>query len=169
MCVTVKLVRIYNPPYNLSSFSTLRCVKQRSTSDKALPDGKSLWIFTNDDNPMKDEDDEGQEKIEKAASDVVENGVDIHVWPMKTPFNSDFYDSILPSPVETQEDIFDMEELMDRIKREFRKQRIAFRCPMLLPNWRDQPEDPGIMIDFYRPVQIQKKPQPITIHQETKK
>ena len=118
---------------------------------------------------MKDEDEDGREKIEKAASDVIDNGIDIHIWPMKTPFRTDFYDSILTSPVETQQDIFDMEELMDRIKREFRKQRVAFRCPMLLPNWRDRPDDPGIMIDFYAPLQIQKKPQAITIHQKTKK
>lgn len=145
----------------------LRCVKQRTPSDKALPDGKSLWIFTNDDDPLKD--DEDREKIEKAAGDAIENGVEIHVWPMKTPFNSDFYDSILTTPVPETEETFDVEDLMDRIQREFRKQRKAFQCPMLLPNWREHPEDPGIMIDFYRPVQIQKKPQPFVIHQQTKK
>lgn len=149
------------------SFLSTRCVKKRTASDKALPDGKSLWIFTNDDNPTAD--DEEPLLIEKATSDLLENDVDIHVWPMKTPFTTDFYDSILAAPVETQENIFDMEELMDQIKREFRKHRVAFRLPMLLPNWRDHPEDPGIMIDFFRPIQIQKKPQPKTIHQETKR
>lgn len=133
-----------------------------------MPDGKSLWIFTTDDDPLADEE-ESSEKVEKAASDLLENGVDVHLMPLKTPFNSEFYDSILSSPVETQEDMFDMDDLMDRIKRDFRKHRIALRLPMLLPNWRQKPDDPGIMIDFYRPMQIQKKPQPRTIHQETKR
>jgi hypothetical protein len=103
--------------------------------------------------------------VEKAASDIFENGVDIQLWPLKTPFQSEFYDSILTGPVETQQ-MFDWEELMDRIKREFRKQRIAFHCPLIFPN---RTNDPGVALDFYRPVQVQKKPSPTSIHQETKK
>lgn len=151
--------------------SQRRCIKKRSASDKALPDGKSLWIFTNDDDPLADDPGaEGQTNIEKAASDLADNGVDVHVWPVKTPFKSDFYDGILSQPIEptqSEEDVFDVEELMDRIKREFKKIRTANKIPLLLPN--SPPESPGIMIDVFRPLQIQKKPQAKIIHQETKR
>ena len=149
------------------AFNQAKCVKQPTPSDKALPDAKSVCIFTNDDDPLRENDQERM-KVEKAANDAIENGVELHLWPMKTNFRSDFYDSILRTPVETQES-FDMEDLMLRIHRDFRKTRTAFSCPMLLPDWRNRPDDPGIQIDFYRPVQLQSKPQPITIHQETKK
>lgn len=151
------------------AFNQAKCVKQ-ATPGKTLPDAKSAWIFTNDDDPLGGNEEE-RTKVAKAANDAIENGVELHVWPMKTPFRGDFYDSILSAPVEAaqEEALFDMEALMDRIKRDFRKMRTAFSCPMLLPDWRSRPDDPGIQIDFYRTVQLQSKPQPVWIHQETKK
>lgn len=64
---------------------------------------------------------------------------------------------------------FDIDDMLDDIKRQWKKVRKAYSVPMFLPDWKDHPEYPGIQLDFFNIVQIQKKPTPIMIHQLTKK
>jgi hypothetical protein len=140
-------------------FSDAKCVKNSTNSYKG--DAKSVWIFSDNDDPGEEE----KEHLERIARDTLDNCVELHLWPLKDNFQTEWWNTILTSPI--AEAKMDMEDLKQTIHREWKKVRPAYSCPILLPDLKEG--DPGIMIDFYKCIQVQRKPQATTIHQQTKK
>ena len=60
---------------------TYRCVKKQAATSKNPGDSKSLWIFTNEDSPCRENEDE-KKQVVTVAKDTVENGLKINVWPL---------------------------------------------------------------------------------------
>lgn len=145
-------------------FNNAKCVKKRTLSDKAPPDSKSIWIFTCRDTPCRDLSEERQYLLE-AAKDVQENGISIQVWPLCINFDTSvFYNDILSTlPAED----FDYVDTLDSMQQQWNKIRRILSVPLLLPA--TPPEHPGIMLDFFRAVNPQRRPMPVWITQTTKK
>ena len=153
----------------LFSILAYRCVRSDTASNK-LPDAKSLWIFTNLDNPCNNN--EGDiEQIAAIAKDVTENGIDINLLPLppknKKFDKSIFYNKILSKHAEeySLDGELDVESIVDSFDQAIRKVRKYAVLPLLLPGWKER-EDVGIMLDIYSMVQIKTKPQSVTVHQE---
>ncbi|KAL3803547.1 hypothetical protein HJC23_014095, partial [Cyclotella cryptica] len=151
------------------------CVKSDTPSNK-LPDSKSLWIFTNVDNPCHNNEGDAKQ-VAAIAKDVIENGIDIYLLPLPKKEKdgefdrSIFYDKFISSENDvydfTQSDgSLDVEAVLDSFDRAIRKVRKYTVLPMFLPGRRDRQDDPGIMLDLYSIVQIKTKPQAVTVHQE---
>eukprot|EP00804_Cyclotella_cryptica_P014014 CCRYP_002509-RA/>CCRYP_002509-RA protein AED:0.24 eAED:0.24 QI:97/0.66/0.75/1/0.66/0.75/4/0/477 len=156
-------------------FMHAKCVKSDTPSNK-LPDSKSLWIFTNVDNPCHNNEGDAKQ-VAAIAKDVIENGIDIYLLPLPKKEKdgefdrSIFYDKFISSENDvydfTQSDgSLDVEAVLDSFDRAIRKVRKYTVLPMFLPGRRDRQDDPGIMLDLYSIVQIKTKPQAVTVHQE---
>ena len=153
-------------------FCFCRCVKKRTASDKAPPDAKTVWIFTNNDNPHSSNREERGLMI-LTSNDTKENGLDLQLWPLQKVDSSPFdtallYDDFCTTPDQLRAHM-DMEELMEVIRQQAKTIRRAFSLPLLFPDWREQQDPTGIMLDFFRPIQQQKKPLPVWINPDTKK
>lgn len=145
-------------------FNNAKCVKKRTLSDKSPPDFKSIWIFTCRDTPCRDLSHERQYLLE-AAKDVKENGISIQVWPLCIHFDTSiFYNDIVSTP---PADEFDYVDMLDSMQLQWNKTRRVLSVPLLLPA--TPPEHPGIMLDFFRTVNPQRRPMPVWITQTTKK
>lgn len=157
-------------------FDAAKCVKTLRPSSKDLPDSKSIWIFTNQDNPCYNEFDKIQTIIH--AKDMKDSAVDIHVMPMpKTAGDFDkalLYNDLL-SPVSLHEDVncfetnggtLDIDDVLENFGHFARKVRKYASVPLFLPGWKEREGQPGIMLDLYSMVRERKKPVPISVHQE---
>lgn len=157
-------------------FEAAKCVKMRSPAGKDLPDAKSIWIFTNQDNPCSSDFDKIQTITH--AKDLKDASVDIHVMPMPKK-SGDFDKSLLYndllSPISLQENVdcfadnngtLDIEDVLENFGHFARKARKYAYVPLFLPGWKEREGDPGIMLDLYSVVRERKKPVPITVHQE---
>jgi len=102
-----------------------------------------------------------------------------------------FFDDITLRPPIFPERFGSLEEILDGLddlREDYQKVRRAFYGPLLLPDWRerrrkgqkqqtagsqevneDEDDDANIMIDWFRFVQLAKKPSTVTIDQETKR
>lgn len=157
-------------------FEAAKCVKMRSPAGKDLPDAKSIWIFTNQDNPCSSDFDKIQTVTH--ARDLKDASVDIHVMPMpkKTgDFDKSLLYNDLLSPISLQENVdcfadnngtLDIEDVLENFGHFARKARKYAYVPLFLPGWKEREGDPGIMLDLYSVVRERKKPIPITVHQE---
>ena len=167
----------------LSLKQTNRCVKKQAATSKNPGDSKSLWIFTNEDSPCRENEDE-KKQVVTVAKDAVENGLQINVWPLprrNASFDrSKFYADITtkdvysePSGMETTEEFaqgeIDLDDLLNDIDKSWKKVRKASTMALFLPGWESRPANPGIMMDLIRPVQIKRKPVAVIINQETNK
>eukprot|EP00574_Skeletonema_japonicum_P002359 CAMPEP_0201723992 /NCGR_PEP_ID=MMETSP0593-20130828/7847_1 /ASSEMBLY_ACC=CAM_ASM_000672 /TAXON_ID=267983 /ORGANISM="Skeletonema japonicum, Strain CCMP2506" /LENGTH=712 /DNA_ID=CAMNT_0048215169 /DNA_START=85 /DNA_END=2223 /DNA_ORIENTATION=+ len=157
-------------------FEAAKCVKMRSPAGKDLPDAKSIWIFTNQDNPCSSNFDKIQTITH--GKDLKDANVDIHVMPMPKK-SGDFDKSLLYndllSPISLQENVdcfadnngtLDIEDVLENFGHFARKARKYAYVPLFLPGWKEREGDPGIMLDLYSVVRERKKPVPITVHQE---
>jgi hypothetical protein len=154
-------------PANSNFLIFVRCVKSDTPSNK-LPDSKSLWIFTNIDNPCDNEGDAKQ--VAAIAKDATENGIDIYLLPLpkqRGDFDKSlFYDDVVSLQAEIEsEDGVDVQAVLDAFDRAIRKVRKYTVLPLLFPGWKDR-EDDGIMLDLYSKVSLKTKPQSVTVHQE---
>jgi len=136
-------------------------------------DSKQIWIFTNDDNPCPEE---ALRIMQTTVNDVKENGIELVVWPLpKTNANefdySLFYDTIqATTPLRDYgSENTSLEAILCDMQVRWKKTRRAFAVPLLLPNWRDHPDRPGIALDVYRMILPGKTPAKVPIHQETGK
>mmetsp|Transcript_11578 Transcript_11578/g.25067 ORF Transcript_11578/g.25067 Transcript_11578/m.25067 type:complete len:773 (+) Transcript_11578:166-2484(+) len=167
------------------AFLEAKCVKKQAATSKNPGDSKSLWIFTNEDNPCKDKEVE-KEQVVIVAKDAVDNGLEINVWPLPrlnapSPFDrTKFFDLITtkdvysePSYIENTEGFaqgeMDLDDLLEDIDRSWKKVRKAQTLQLFLPGWENRPANPGIMVDLIRPVQVKRKPVAITVNQATNK
>jgi hypothetical protein len=157
-------------------FEAAKCVKMK-VSPKDLPDSKSIWIFTNRDNPCCNEFDKTQ--VIAHGKDLKENMVDIHVMPLPKKdgeFDKSLLYNDLLSNIAKDADIdcfdtsngdaLDLEDVLDNFGHFARKVRKYAYVPLFLPGWKGREGDPGIMLDLYSMVRVRQKPVPISVHQE---
>jgi non-homologous end joining protein Ku len=168
-------------------FSNAKCVKKPKTKYEPV-DSKSLWIFTNDDDPTS-----GRflGVLKKKVSDMQEMDIDITIWPLPTAPSGPTAPSATPSaaaavtedqPTFSYEKFYDeigadtpakgksmesMTELLEELAAYFKLTRRAFGAPMFMPDWKNATDRPAVMLDFYRLVQQSTFPAKVQIHQET--
>jgi len=174
-------------------FMHAKCIKAESPSNK-LPDSKSIWIFTNQEDPSYG-DEIQRTYIKVAARDALENGIDIHVLPfpkvddfgnIQCNFDSDILYKSIVSPQHRMENnncfsqyndgTVVIEELLDFFDKAMSKVRKIATIPLLLPGWKkrlkegnDDGRSTEIMLDLYPIVQQRSKGTPISVHQEKNK
>jgi Ku70/Ku80 N-terminal alpha/beta domain len=142
----------------------------RVTSLKSPRDLKSIWIFTNVDNPHLGHDDE-KRQLAQIVADVSDGGTDFVVWSLPKADGGPFDPSLLYEDLQClvhSPPTFDMKEMLENITHQAKKPRRVLSMPMLFPDWKVHKSEPGIMVDFFKLVQEQKKPQPKWINQSTK-
>lgn len=150
-----------------------RCVHKLSPSSKEPPDAKTVWIFSNEPDPCHGND-EAKRLLMKTVEDAAENGLDFHVWklpkaddPEAVWGDSIFTDFVSNADCLKEEMDFDFDDMMYRIQQQSNKQRKTLTFPLLLPDWRDNPKCPGIMVDAFRTTQPSKRPLPVAVNQRT--
>jgi hypothetical protein len=83
-----------------------------------------------------------------------------------------FYSSIVTSTPFTHRLYLDDHEILQDcmldLQHYWRRLRRAYYGPLLLPDWKDQKEAQHIMVDWFKCVQLTKKPGKVTICQQTK-
>ncbi|CAM9259428.1 unnamed protein product, partial [Laminaria digitata] len=132
-------------------------------------DHKRIFLFTNDDDPLRGDEDE-QKKVNIVAKDAVNASIEIQLFHMKREgksFDVDkYYRAILTGNGDdyNEQSIGDgvetTNELMDKVRRkEFKKRRLA-RMPFHL---REGPEGTAISFDvqLFNMVHTAKRPYPI--------
>lgn len=147
-----------------------------------IPDDKQIWIVSTDDNPCSES---SADYLKKTILDARENGVDLSIWALPKvngdPFEYDqFYETIEKEP-DTGDFMFAMplkeaargvapieavqlvQSMMEEAQWRWKKTRQAFSIPLIMPNWKEDSERPGIALDFYRLVQTSKTPLKIPI------
>ena len=146
-------------------------VKSPRTSTVKNPgDLKSIWIFTNNDNPHQGRDDE-KRQLAQIVTDLAEGGTDFVVWSLPKAGGTCFDPTILYSDLQClvhAPPTFDMAEMLETICHQGKKPRRVLCMPMILPDWKERKDESGIMVNFYKIVQEQRKPQPKWINQATK-
>jgi hypothetical protein len=141
----------------------LEVFQKGQKSKKVKPeDSKQIWIFTNNDNPCRGQAEDFLRVVQTSVTDAQENGIDIVIWPLdRAVFDySLFYTGIqasMPLRDDATEDTLE-ELLQDRMTGQWKKTRRAFAVPLLLPDWKDHPERPGIAMDVYSLIQVGKQP-----------
>ena len=171
-------------------FLNAKCVRDPSKNAKGKNeyDTKSIWIFTNQENPYSEEQ---NQLIQNIATEVKEQRIRIIVWPLanhsessKTnhidkndEFVSPFFGSIASEILfeQSMSSFLELQDGLEGIYRTLAKKRRTYYGPMhiLRPgmsvgNTRSI-EDPAIMIDWYSVVQLSRKPLQVKIDISTKK
>jgi hypothetical protein len=93
--------------------------------------------------------------------DIVEGGTQILVWPLVTDFDATRFYS--PHCL-VQEPVADTDDLLERISYQGKKPRRLWNLPLYMGR---KTEEPAILVDVYKVVVEQKKPQLKWINQET--
>jgi ATP-dependent DNA helicase 2 subunit 1 len=155
-------------------FSDAKFVKSpRVTSIKNPADKKSIWIFTNHDNPAMLPDELRQ--LTQMMQDIAEGGTEFVMWALPkanssgdgAAFDSSLvYDKLCHQVYAAHK--FSMVDMLENVGFQGKKPRRVYNMPMLLPDWKNHKDEAGISVDFYKLVQEQKKPQLKWIHQSTK-
>jgi hypothetical protein len=173
-------------------FSNSKYVKKPKVGEPS--DVKSVWIFTNNDDPTAGRS-EVLEVLKTKASDFQDLDIEITVWPLPTAAAHDsatakdtgaatdkdtaegtptfayekFYDEIGASTPARGMAVESMQDLLDELTAHFKKSRRAFGASLLMPDWRQtaNPDRPAITLDFYKLVQPMMYPAKVPIHQET--
>lgn len=144
---------------------------------------KTIWIFTNEDNPCYGNEEEKKHLI-VCANDVVDNGVDIYAWPLPRLSSITFDWSVLFNCITTKDSYTDetslllrkenvpfttLDDILSLIQQQWKKSRRSFSVPLLFPGYEERVNDPGIQLDFFLPVSIQRMPGYVMVHQESTK
>lgn len=167
----------------LRTFKSSKCVKEHSAAGSSasvsVMDTKSIWIFTNRDNPYPDQ----SHLIQNVARDLHEHEIQIVTWPLLLHDTSALFrheillESISTSipfvnRLTTHDECLDA---LDDLQQYWKKLRRAFGCPLLLPGSNDKDENDNdnasssIHVDWFRFVQLAKKPSRVPINQQTKR
>jgi ATP-dependent DNA helicase 2 subunit 1 len=179
-------------------FNEAKCVKKLSSTSKEVEDSKCVWIFTNEGDPSKGNE-EQRCSVQCTVKDLLENGICTRLWSLpradKVKFNrSLFYDFIITEDdndsdrkmfhTESEDDL-NLEGLLERVSEAFLKVRKLQTVPMYLPEWTEMPSsnrsnaaeekmtnnspNPHIMINLYHVIRIKKKPLPVIINSKSRK
>lgn len=178
-------------------FNEAKCVKKLSSTSKEVEDIKVVWIFTNESDPSKGNE-EQKYSIQCTAKDLLGNGIRMRLLSLpradKVRFDlSLFYDSVIiidgdndfdenEIHIEIQDDL-NLEGLLEQVSEAFLKVRKLQSVPMYLPGKEiptgsrietsgettNNPLYPGIVINLYHFIRIKKKPLPTVINARSKK
>eukprot|EP00934_Nitzschia_sp_Nitz4_P005057 Nitzschia sp. Nitz4//scaffold60_size111251//33095//35408//NITZ4_004142-RA/size111251-augustus-gene-0.120-mRNA-1//-1//CDS//3329555549//5047//frame0 len=162
-------------------FRQSSCVRQpkntASANNREPVDSRSIWILTNRSNPYEET---SQRFLETIAQDAKESGIELVVWPLPDATQeSDHFDMGQLYNGIVSYDVFQgqriattegMDDGLDDLQQQWKKVRRLYWGPLVLPDWRDQDSDmPSIMVDWYRFIQMAKKPGRVQIDQRTKR
>ena len=159
-----------------------------SPASKELPDSKTVWIFTNQDDPCHGSKDQ-KTAMDTLKRDCQDAGISLHVLPLPKrdgSFNKEiFFKDLVTRPTDDGEEeeystidpsktrgVMDIDTILDKFHIATKKRRKYATLPLLLPGWKgcDGADDrPGIMLDLYGVVQVRNKPQKVPVHQENNK
>lgn len=148
---------------------------KKATSKSTPSDIKSIWIFTNEDNPHNSSANE-KRRLTQLLQDITDGGTEILLWPLPRSGSGAFDASLVyaDTPCEIYDgnsslSDFSMEDLLERIAVRGKKPRRLWSMPLLWPDWKQKTtKEREIIIDFYKIVQPQRKPLPKWINQMTK-
>lgn len=176
-------------------FRQAKCVRNKATKPNEPLDTRTIWILTNQDNPNYYSPATLQ-LLQNVARDVKESGIQILVWPLAHPtVSSSAFDMQCLYGDIVSRDLFegkrlktleDMEEGLDSLQQFWKKIRRLYWGPLILPGQQhhhhqqqqsqnenddngDVVEKPHIMVDWFRFVQLAKKPAKVQIDQRTKR
>ncbi|KAG7369125.1 Ku70/Ku80 beta-barrel domain containing protein [Nitzschia inconspicua] len=158
-------------------FLKSKYVKDRNKAKKPEEiDSRAIWIFTNQANPYTSS---LQQLINNVASEAKDQYVEFIIWPLASNVNgiqqsdsfvSPFFEA-LASAWLFDKRFQDMEELeqdgLAEIYRRMKKNRRIYHGPMHILHSSSSREAP-IMIDWFSPVQLAKRPAKVQIDDETK-
>jgi hypothetical protein len=158
-------------------FLNSKYVKDRNKAKKPEEiDSRAIWIFTNQTNPYTPS---LQHLIDNVVSEAKEQHVEFIVWPLASNANGILQSGVFASPFFEslastwffQQCFRDMGELeqdgLDVIYRRMKKNRRVYYGPMHLLHSSSGREAP-IMIDWFSPVQLARRPAKVQIDDETK-
>jgi hypothetical protein len=147
------------------------------------PDGRSVWIFTNDDQmSMEGSNPNTQQELHNILrtqiDDIRETGIELVIWPLpESPatFSYEFYDSFGFLCPARDIELDEIKDLVNQMSMQWKRTRRLFCGPLLLPGqipYGDKSSSqlappPGIMLDFFSLVQIATPPTKVPIHQQT--
>ena len=136
-------------------FNQAKCVKKLGRTSKEIEDCKTVWIFTNEHDPIRGSE-EQKELVQCAARDLVENDVDIRLWSLpradRVRFDGNLFYSFITTTDNADandgrsqgmsqhspgEDDLDLEGLVEKFSQAFGKVRKTQSIPMYLPDWND--------------------------------
>jgi hypothetical protein len=143
-------------------FRNAKCVREPTTgtnNDKPN-DTRSIWIFTNRENPYPSS---SSHLIQNVAREAKEQGIQIIVWPLPLPTISSSSSSSTPALDNTfsQEAFFheiasynafpqrrlssseEMLDALDDLQQQWKKTRRLYWGPMWLPDWKQQQQQQG--------------------------
>mmetsp|Transcript_16836 Transcript_16836/g.25281 ORF Transcript_16836/g.25281 Transcript_16836/m.25281 type:complete len:843 (+) Transcript_16836:1-2529(+) len=134
-------------------FNQAKCVKKLGRTSKEIDDCKTVWIFTNEHDPIRGSE-EQRELVQTAARDLVENDVDIRLWSLpradRVRFDGNLFYKFITTTDDDDandargqgmsqnspgEDYLDLEGLVERFSQAFGKVRKTQSIPMYLPDW----------------------------------
>lgn len=136
-------------------FENAKCVKQLTRTSKEIDDSKTVWIFTNEHDPISGNVEE-RELMECASKDLVDSDVDIRLWALPRSARGVFDRSLfyyyiatvesdgddeaeagnLPQGSPAEEDL-DLDGLLMKFLASWSKVRKFQTIPMFLPDWKE--------------------------------
>jgi ATP-dependent DNA helicase II len=146
---------------SLQMFLSAKCVKKISKGIDDPEDMKSIWIFTNQDDPsthttndsndiMDEEHSSGFHYVYERCNELAEDGIEINLIPLPKVDGARFDTSIFYHKIIVHSDVreeyrdlsdlgsadcVDVETILDRIDNQWSKPRGFLCIPMLLPDW----------------------------------
>jgi hypothetical protein len=167
-------------------FRQASCVRDKASKPTDPLDTRSIWILTNREDPYTN-----PELLQNVARDAKESGIQIMVWPLAHPSSgtpSSFSMDPLYGEVVSQ-DVFAegrlgtveaIEEGLEDLQQYWKKIRRLYWGPMILPGQHlgnsqasegadEKDDDQHIMVDWFRFVQLAKKPATVRVDQLTKR
>ncbi len=157
-------------------FRQAKCVREKASKPNEPLDARTIWILTNRDNPYPPL---AQQLLQNVARDAKDAGIQILVWPLAHPETNEFvmeplYGEVVSRDVfegrrlKTQQEI---EEGLEELQQYWKKIRRLYWGPLLFPRQPQPSEEdtPEIMVDWFRFVQLAKKPTKVQIDQRTKR
>jgi hypothetical protein len=160
-------------------------IKPKSTSKNNESDNRTIWIFTNQEDPYSEEK---AGAVENIAIDAKEERISIVVWPLVSTtqstaiknqpsndekFLSPFFESIRSKPKPNDlkpnfdrrlQTYKEMDDTRDDMTNEMMKNRRSKYGPLhILRPGIVRSEEPAIMIDWYSVVQLSKRPGKVQI------
>jgi len=163
-------------------------VKPKSKPKDNISDNRSIWIFTNQEDPYSKEKartvetiaiDAKEEKIAIVVLPLVSTSIAMKNHPDNEKFISPFFESIRTKPKPNDDsnlnfnhrfqNFEEMDENLDDMTKEVMKNRRSYYGPMhiLRPESVRSSGEPAIMIDWYSSVQILNRPGKVQIDNET--
>lgn len=165
-------------------FHEAKCVKKNPATSRRPDDSKTVWIFTNDDDPCRDLGPDEVRRVEVTVKDVANNGVHVRLYPVPVSDRCRRRRGPLPRSNHDHQTNggFDRGIFYDRVLTEpedaghkWKRVRKAFTLPLLLPNQFGDASRGGrnhhhrcrnVLLDFFR-LTTPRTPRPVDVSTET--